>query len=175
MKADHAMIDLETMGTTPDSAIVSVGIVLFNPSIGVGKKTFYRELDWANQDRLIDKGTQAWWKTQSKEAKNALFGLDDLDDVLKEIAEFLPKDVKVWGNGPTFDISMLEDAYRKYDIEIPWKFWNIRDCRTIVDMFETKRGGFGGSIGGGSHNALEDARCEAVAIVKMWRNLILGK
>ena len=55
---DHVMIDLETMGTTPESAIVSIGAVMFDPRTGkVGKAetkySFYAELDWDFQNRFI--------------------------------------------------------------------------------------------------------------------------
>jgi hypothetical protein len=93
----HVMIDLETMGTTPQSAIVSIGAIVFDPRYGkVSKETFYRELDWEDQERHICPETTAWWKDQSAEAKAAHYGLDALDDVLKELAEWLPKDCKVW-------------------------------------------------------------------------------
>lgn len=169
------MIDLETMGTNPDSAIVSIGAVIFDPRYGqVSKDTFYVELDWKSQGRTIDRETEKWWKAQSNEAKDALYGIDDLDVTLKDLAAWLPGDVKVWGNGSVFDISMLEDAYRQLDIEIPWKFWNIRDCRTVLDMYESKRGGFSKKSGGVTHNALDDAIYQAQYITMMWRRLLAG-
>lgn len=173
----HVMIDLETMGTTPQSAIVSIGAIVFDPRYGkVSKETFYRELDWEDQERHICPETTEWWKGQSDEAKAAHYGLDSLDDVLKELAEWLPKDCKVWGNGATFDISMLEDAYRQYEIEIPWKFWNVRDCRTVLDMYESVRGGFNKTVNRkGAHNALDDAKFQAQYITMMWSRLLGDK
>lgn len=174
-KARHVMIDLETMGTTPDSAIVSIGAVVFDPRYGiVTDKVFYMELDWESQNRLIDQETVEWWAEQSEEARAAHYGLDDLDEALTLLAQWLPKDAKVWGNGSTFDISMLEDAYRQLNIEIPWKFWNVRDCRTVLDMYESVRGGFNKKSGGTLHNALDDAKYQAKYITMMWSKL-LGK
>lgn len=173
----HVMIDLETMGTTPQSAIVSIGAIVFDPRYGkVSKETFYRELDWEDQERHICPETTKWWEGQTAEAKAAQFGLDALEDVLKELAEWLPKDAKVWGNGSTFDISMLEDAYRQYDIEIPWKFWNVRDCLTVLDMYESTRGGFNKTVNRqGAHNALQDAKFQAQYITMMWSRLLGDK
>jgi len=174
MKAlKHAMIDLETMGITPDSAIVSVGVVIFDPRYGkVSDKTFYRELDWVNQDRSVCKDTRAWWDKQAEEAQIALYGIDELEDVLFELSDFLPTDCKVWGNGATFDISILEDAYRQQKIEIPWKYWNVRDVRTIKDMYESKRGGFNKKSGGTLHNALDDAYFQSRYVTMMWNKLL---
>lgn len=94
----HVMIDLETMGTTADSAIVSIGAVIFDPRYGkISKKTFYEELDWENQDRSICPETRAWWGRQGTTAQQALSGLEDIQDVLVRLSEWLPKDCKVWG------------------------------------------------------------------------------
>jgi len=99
MKANHVMIDLETMGITPDSAVVSIGAVVFDPRFNhVSSKTFYRELDWSDQRRFIDPETRKWWSTSTPLAQNALNGLEDLTDALTELAVWLPKDAKVWGN-----------------------------------------------------------------------------
>lgn len=171
----HVMIDLETMGTTPDSAIVSIGAVIFDPRYGIiTKNEFYMELDWESQNRLIDQETVKWWEGQSEEARAAHYGLDELSEALSLLARWLPKDAKVWGNGSTFDISMLEDAYRQLNIEIPWKFWNVRDCRTVLDMYESVRGGFNKTVNrNGAHNALQDAKFQAQYITMMWQKLLV--
>ncbi len=170
----HVMIDLETMGKVPESAIVSIGAILFDPRYGkVSDQTFYRELDWEDQDRLIDPDTQEWWGKQNPKAKEALYGLDALTDALDELSEWLPKDCKVWGNGATFDISMMENAYRQHNKEIPWMFWNVRDCRTVLDMYESQRGGFNKAVNRkGAHNALQDAIYQAEYITMMWSRLL---
>ena len=101
--------------------------------------------------------------------------MDALYDAIKELAEWLLKDCKVWGDGATFDISILEDAYLKYGIEIPWKSWNVRDCCTVPDMYKTKRGVFNKTVNRkGVHNALEDAKFQAQYIT-MVCNRLLGE
>ena len=61
-------------------------------------------------------------------------------------------------------------------MEIPWKFWNVRDCRTVLDMYESKRGGFNKSGNrAGAHNALQDAIYQAKYITMMWSKLLGGK
>lgn len=176
MKLRHVMIDLETMGTKPDSAIVSIGAVLFDPRLNkVDKKnTFYMELDWREQGRNIDAETEKWWSTQCEEAKEALEGWDELSIALQELSDWLPQDCKVWGNGATFDITMLENAYDQLGIEIPWKFWNIRDCRTIKDLYESSRGGYDKKSGGTLHNSLDDAYFQARYINEMWNKILSG-
>lgn len=176
LKPNHVMIDLETMGTTPDCAIVSIGAVVFDPRYNVvTKNTFYREIDWDSQGRKIDPGTLQWWQDKHPKAKEALNGLDDLSEVLEQLADWLPRDAKPWGNGSTFDISFLEHAYRQHDMEIPWKFWNVRDCRTIKDLYESARGGYDKKSGGTLHHALDDAIFQAQYINEMWKSILQGK
>ena len=179
-QANHVMIDLETMSTHPDTAIVSIGAVVFDPRANlVTDKTFYQELDWESQDfeydRVISKDTQEWWTKQSKTARKALNGTKDLKESLEEFIEWImqvcPDDVKVWGNGPNFDIAILESAFRVTALNPPWRFWNVRCCRTIKDMFNATRGGLGGRSGAPSHDALEDAQRQAVEVCKYWRIL----
>jgi hypothetical protein len=170
-----AMIDLETMGTTVGAAIVSIGVVLFDPRKGrITDKNFYAELDWKNQERIIDqKCIEEFWKKQPKSIRQQLNGKKELPDVLEDLQFFLPNDVIVWGNGPTFDISKLEHAYGSYNLEIPWKYYNIRDCRTVRDLYDTKRNAITrGKVGSGNHNALGDAKAQCEYICKMWKSIL---
>lgn len=171
----HCMIDLETLDLKPSSKIVSIGAVIFDPRQSKLGETFYMELDHkAQKNRTQDDtpdGTVAWWKKQSPAVKKALKGTDLLADALEELDFFLPKDVKVWGNGSIFDIAILEDAYRQLDIEIPWKFWNVLDMRTVKAVYEAGRGGFSRACGGNKHNALDDAVHQAESVCIMWNKI----
>lgn len=169
----HCMLDLESMDLLPSSKIVSIGATIFDPRYGKIGDSLYMELDWKAQTaRTSGNGVPEWWKKQSKEARAALKGTIPLEEALDELDFFLPDDCKVWGNGATFDISMLEDAYRGCDMEIPWKFWNVRDCRTIKDMYESARGGWDKKSGGVLHNAKDDAIFQAQYVIGMWKSLL---
>lgn len=173
MKYNHVMIDLETMATTPNCAIVSIGAVIFEPRANViTDGMFYEELDWECQDRYRNKETMKWWAEQSNEARSSLAGLEELKSCLEAFARWLPKDAKVWGNGSIFDIAILEDAYRQYKLPIPWKFWNVRDMRTIKDLYESARGGTGSKREGVKHHALHDAIHQAKYLNMMWSKIL---
>lgn len=176
MKPNHVMIDLETMGLTPGCAVVSVGAVVFDPRTNtVTNKTFYEELDWRSQELdglVVLDSTYRWWGRQPQYARRALNGTQELSAVLIKLTSWLPDDCKVWGNGSTFDISILEYCYRIYELPVPWKFWNIRDCRTIKELYECSRGGFGKDPQQATHNALEDATRQAKDINSMWREIL---
>lgn len=169
----HCMIDLETLDLIPSAKIVSIGAVIFDPRYGKIGDRFYRELDYkAQKDRTHSKDTVSWWKGQPTAIRKQLQGKTPLESALIDLNSFLPSDVKVWGCGPTFDISILEDAYRSLDSEIPWKFWNVRDVRTIRDIYENNRGGWGKNAAKANHNALDDAHRQAEEVNKLWRKIM---
>lgn len=148
--------------------------MIFDPRANkVSKDTFYSTVDLKTQKgRTEGKSTLEWWDKQSPHARKALKGTAQLPDVLEDLAFWLPTDCRIWGNGPNFDMWFLEDAYRWADMEVPWMFWNIRDCRTIKDLYESRRGGYGVVTKEPSHNSREDAIRQAKDICKMWKELL---
>ena len=132
------MVDLETLGTYNDTVILSIGAVYFNRDTGETGQEFYTVLaknSGANKERTVSGDTLEWWETQSRKVYDkAMSGTTDLEDALIGLRKFIHPKCKVWGNGATFDISILEDAYIQTSQAIPWKFWNVRDVRTVVDI-----------------------------------------
>ena len=175
----HVMIDLETLGTGPDAAIIAIGAVLFEPSTGKIKSEFYYAVDW-DQGRTIDPETVKWWMLQSKEARDGVARNSGwpLHHVLKCLRLWLQDfedlsvdyDVLVWGNGATFDISILEDAYGKDNI--PWHFCGIRDMRTIKALAKdyVEKPEFKGT----AHNALDDAIWQAQYVSVLYQAIKKG-
>ena len=167
----HIMLDLETWGTAPGSALRSIGAVAFNPESGELGATFYRNIsDESCEDMGLSKDpeTVAWWAGQSAEAQTQL--LEDpqhIMDVLESFGEYWHKagGVHVWGHGASFDPVLLEAAYRACWLKAPWDFWNIRCCRTVLAMANRKPAREGGT----HHNALDDARAQAKAVAAAFR------
>jgi len=128
------MIDIETMSTSQHATICSIGACKFDPNTPnkIGDE-FYAVIDWNLDDRDVDMGTIRWWMEQSDVARAQISRTDGipLAQALNNLANFLgPNDI-VWGNGATFDISILQDAYEGVT---PWAFWNVGDVRTVVDL-----------------------------------------
>jgi len=182
----NVMIDLETLGTSPAAPILSIGAVYFDPDTGELGPELHVKLDFeeACEDRKIDPATVKWWLCQSDEARSAL--LDDQEgfpiifkeealDLLSEFIHMVNGDAKVWGNGATFDISMLEDLYRQLGEKIPWKFYNVRDVRTVVALAEGIVDRSGTPFEGTQHNALADAVHQATYVSTMWQALRLDR
>lgn len=174
----NLMIDIETLGTRPNAPVTTIGACFFNPMTGEIGAKFYRKIDMVDAMRFgsADAETIRWWLTQEKAAQSELVnGKDLLSDVLVDLAEFFNtgKDAVVWGNGPTFDITILEYAYSKcLNRKAPWPFWNVRDVRTVVQLAEglvKKPANF--TKGGVAHNALDDCIFQVGYVSKMWQAL----
>lgn len=171
----HCMIDIETVGSRPNAPILSIGAVKFDPDAGKMGAEFYVDVDpvSAFAHGVPCGRTFKWWMEQSDEArKAAVCGVTALPDALKQLTAFYPKwkDVKVWGNGPSFDMSILEYGYtRALNKDAPWAFWNVRDCRTVSNMAGLWPPKIGGA--GVHHNALDDAKHQAKWVTSMWQGL----
>lgn len=176
---NHIMIDLETMGTRPESAVVAIGAVKFDPETGELGNTLYVPISLKSSVAAggkIDPDTVMWWLQQDNEARNALVRCDAIGlsapDALTLVDEFA-EGYQVWGNGATFDISMLENMYGKADRSPPWKFWAIRDVRTVVELGESK-GIYAKRdlpFEGTPHHALDDAKHQAKYVSAIWQSL----
>ncbi|HBM8434267.1 TPA: 3'-5' exoribonuclease [Escherichia coli] len=179
----HLMIDLETMGTNTNAPIVVIGAVFFDPQTGEIGPVFYIVIsltDAMNTGAVPDGGTIEWWLKQSSEARAAI--LTDqvkLKDALSRFREFIneysdEKLVQVWGNGATFDNAILRTSYEHLDIPCPWRYYNDRDVRTIVELgkaidFDARTAI---PFEGERHNALDDARYQAKYVSAIWQKLI---
>jgi len=102
------MLDLETMGTGPNAAIVAIGAVEFDLQTGTVGERFYRVADLESSVEcggVIDASTVMWWLKQSDEARAALGApSENIAVVLRQFSEWMKDradrdDVRVWGNG----------------------------------------------------------------------------
>ena len=163
--ATDMMIDLETLGTSENAMIVSIGACLFDFNGIVARHYSVIDIERPTVGKYdIDLGTVKWWMKQNDEAR-AVFNspVGGLSDALIELRQFAhsfgatTKDLKVWGNGASFDNVILRNAYDKEGIASPWKYWNDRCYRTLKNMFRhvpCQREGT-------PHNALDDAVTQA--------------
>ncbi|HAV8217475.1 TPA: exonuclease [Escherichia coli] len=177
---DHLMIDLETMGKNPDAPIISIGAIFFDPQTGDMGPEFSKTIDLETAGGVIDRDTIKWWLKQSREAQSAIMTDEiPLDDALLQLREFIDENsgeffVQVWGNGANFDNTILRRSYERQGIPCPWRYYNDRDVRTIVELgkaidFDARTAI---PFEGERHNALDDARHQAKYVSAIWQKLI---
>ncbi|CZX80353.1 3'-5' exoribonuclease domain-containing protein [Enterobacter hormaechei] len=181
----HLMVDVESLGEKPDAPIVSIGAVFFNPASGQTGPEFYKvislesSMEWGG---VPDASTILFWLRATPEARSEIV-MDHaipLDDALLQFKDFIAENaangkdtVQVWGNGATFDNVLLENSYARTGITCPWKFWNNRDVRTVVEL--------GKAVGcepryeipfdGEPHKAISDALHQVKYVSAIWQRL----
>lgn len=179
----HVMIDLETMGTAGDSAIIQIGAAYFDPmdtSMAPNAKVFFRNVSLQSSLML---GMQAypetlqWWKDQEPAARAALHTepIQALPQALGSLKNWLDDDPIVWSHGATFDIALLELAYRLCEAAAPWSYKNVRDTRTVfwlakeLGWVEPQKAVNSALIG---HHALHDAQSQIVRIQQAMQHIL---
>jgi len=184
-KFKHLMIDLETMGNKPDSAIVAIAAVPFDMVSGVTDDAlFYDVVDLRSSEKyggIIDADTVLWWLGKSENARGEITNAMKMIDLpvaltrLNSFAfEFCEERVQVWGNGSNFDNVILRSAYENCEITPFWKHWNDRDVRTIVELgrnadIDPKKDF---PFVGEAHNALDDALHQVNYVVAIHQHLL---
>ena len=170
--ARHLMVDLETLATSPNAVILTIGAVTFDPASNkIFDKLYYR-VDVESCDRLgmtINDDTVEWWSKQSADVQTEAFAEDNrvpIEEVIEKFHKFAWNCDAFWSHGATFDLVILDCYYRKLNKVPPWNFWQIRDTRTLFDL------GYDPEMPKeGLHNALEDASRQAIGVQTIYRKL----
>lgn len=186
----HIMVDLETWGTTPGCDIRSIGAVVFDPLAGTLGDEFYVATEnrywddggycasggWMQWPLHKDSSTVEWWSKQSVEAQAAFGSPIPLKSALGHFTEFWDQHgtdddyVRFWAHGPHFDEQILAACYRAVGLPVPWHYRAPRDLRTMLEA-----AGMDPKTGipefGTEHNALDDAKAQALGVIEAFRRL----
>jgi len=173
----NLMLDFETLGTTTDTVVLTIGVVTFDPKgTGVINRLELRPSidDQTSKiyNRSISEDTLAWWSKQSPEAINEAMGDENripYKECFEQLHKFCWNQGPVWSNGSVFDVMIAEHAFNQLGMKPPWTFWNIRDCRTIYSLTNLSLKDNGAIT---THKAIEDAEKQAILVQKGYQKLI---
>lgn len=174
----HVMLDLETLDTGPDAAIISIGAVAFDrQTLTIDDGTFYQAITIGTVTGVIDPDTVEWWMQQSAEAR-AVFkdptavpeshALLAFSDWVRDVSGPALDQVEVWGNGAAFDNVILRATYARNGYIPPWKWRNDRCYRSVKALFPSVDAAPLYSV---RHNALDDAMTQAAILLECFRQL----
>jgi exodeoxyribonuclease VIII len=161
--ATHSMLDLETLGTSADAHILSIGAVKFDPAAQDLGASLHLKIDNRPQPgAVIDAATVLWWMKQPEDARAALLAGDKLPlgIALARLRDFLADVQCLWSNGPTFDEAIARRAFQRHCLEFPVHFAGSRCFRTVRMIGEDRKGLFY-QPPAKAHDALEDAMAQA--------------
>lgn len=169
------MIDLETAGLPPNGALMSIGAVFFDLhtcTLGPEFNAVVHLGSAVTDGGVIDAGTFLWWLGQSDAARHSVrFGGRHIHAVLDDFSNWIAEhcrheDVRPYGNSSSFDLTILNSAYRRAGKQAPWHFTNERCFRTIRNLYPSVEYN-PDEKGDGAHNALEDAKFQARHLFKI--------
>jgi DNA polymerase III epsilon subunit-like protein len=164
----NIMIDLETMSTEVNAAILSIGAVEMNFETKELGREFYVNVVLSSCLKLgmhRSQSTLEWWsKDENKAARDMLTkdavsiesAVSSFNAWCAELAE--PDNLAPWSNGAGFDIPILANAIRICGKQVPWKFYNESCFRTLKRLFYSVRVPRANTM---KHHALEDAKNQA--------------
>lgn len=173
------MIDLETMGTGPQAAICAIAAVPFCLETGNTGDPFCTNVDLATsmeQGMEVNASTIYWWLNKDLAVREAL-GKDarPLRTVLQQLQAWKMMNcdfgVKVWAKGPSFDLVILDEAYRLCGYQEPfWHYAHERCVRTYLDGMEDEVKE-DVPFEGDPHNPLHDAlhQVRQLRYVYLWK------
>lgn len=176
---EHIMLDIETMGSQSNSAIVSIGAVKFDLRTGNMGESFYELVDLQScldVGLQVNGGTIKCWFQKNEAARNEISLNEnklEISNALCKFSEFCSKDHTIWANSPRFDCGIMQDAYNMTSLEIPWDFRKERDVRTLVSFNPEIKKEMVENWDGVLHNPVDDCRlqisycCEIMAQIKI--------
>lgn len=180
------MIDIETLATGPGAVVLTIGAIKFDPfaddrgSVDLANKkinmdVFYRRIDpdsFTWPEAFIHEGTLEWWSKQTPEVRKEAFTEVDrvsMKQAMLELYRWSGAFNNAWANGPAFDMVILESHAKALERGVPWKYWQVRDTRTIYGLTEHER------PNPALHHAAWDCWSQIVALQSCFRNLNITK
>jgi hypothetical protein len=175
------MFDLETLGVSPRSTILSIGAVTFH-SNGLGAREFYIECNPVQPGRSIEISTLGWWFKQAQENKiyPPLSGNNRIDLAVYAFFKWMRSEAEwyspgteteiiLWANGIDFDWGLIKEVLADTEMTSIIKYNNVRDYRTLYKLLShVPRPEMSPDL---QHNALEDAKHQALHCIDLLREV----
>ena len=173
------MVDIETLGITPDCIILTVGGVKFNPNDEIeprDRKLWRLDIEeQRNKGRTEDQTAIDFWNKQEPHVREEAFSDKDrisVDSFLNDFNTWIDGATQVWAQGVTFDIVILKDLYDQCGVKPNWSDFRVMDSRTLFKLLKEdprKQMEFD------AHDAAEDSYYQAIGVQRAYKELGIGK
>lgn len=170
--ATDFMIDLETLGTVPERGVplLSIGWCAWDRRAATFDHVAAQVFIKASPGEA-DEATKKWWLDQGArwaaiEDRCEREGVSLEEAMTRLTTAFRMSGAEcVWSHGASFDVVILEYWFRRLGLNAPpWKFYNIRDTRTLYHLGAAR-------LPKNTHDAMEDAINQARLVHSIWRRL----
>lgn len=169
------MIDIETLSTNNDAAVISIGIAKFDDTQILHTQGW--ALDLRKVTGHVDPSTVKWWMGQNEAARAYSFnGSQRPTDVAAALAIEMTGVTELWANDPDFDVVILKNWFERTSPGTRWpmSFRSNRSMRTIMQLARDARLNLDGSWANGTvaHNPVDDAANQARAVIAARKGLL---
>lgn len=177
MNTRHVMIDIECLGTGDMPVVLSIGAIKFSPfadyrDASIDKlQTLYLKPTFESCQEIdctIDEDTLDWWAKQDPQVLDEAFSENDrmsIRKALRVLHRFCLGSTHYWGHGAQFDYGILEHVAQKLERGVPWRFYQVRDSRTLFDLADPER------PEDLKHHALFDCLSQIIGVQNIYRKL----
>lgn len=165
----HAAIDLETASLAYNAAVLTVGLVIFDPMADASTDLHYHWVvpHYLNKENAhVDLGTVRWWMQQGEAARSqAWLATPELSGVpFLNIIQMLDEVEHIWANDPDADCQWMKELYKR--IGVDWKHYRKhRSIRTLRAMFDVPDFDVEAGV---AHNALDDAKWNVLVVREVY-------
>lgn len=166
------MLDIETLGNTPNAVIVQIAAAYFDRETGEVGLVFNENINIESsmsEGFEVSPNTIRWWLNQPSEVINSVFSDigEDIYSVLRHFMSFANQAETIWSHA-TFDFVIVNNALRRLGMkQLPYQV--ARDIRTLVDLTGFDYKDFPRE--GTHHNALDDVMHQIKYCVAAMREL----
>lgn len=187
------MIDIETLGTSPDAIVIGIAAVLFNSETGeIIQRRFWMPNQRLQEEagRTMDKSTLIWWGEQigktSNPMKDRLLHMVQGSDANKEMASDILDDLiqiaagcdgYFWCKGVGFDFPILKSYFKSFGLESPFEsnggFRRQCDSRQLRIFWERLTGEKYTPLPNDltPHNPMDDCLIQIAEVCDIWKKL----
>lgn len=149
MATKDVMLDIETLSTSVDALVLSIGAKGFSceadglPISDTGILVVPSFFEQVLQGRRIDRDTQLWWG--AKERAEATKHWIEPEKVLTvraalvELGDYMRDADRVWCRGTHFDVAILDSLSQAFGLKSPWRYNAPRDVRSFTEQREIVR------------------------------------
>lgn len=151
------MIDIETFGLSPNAVVWQIAALPFDlqdpdPDMYLGWREYLPVNPQVEAGNTIEASTLEWWMNQEKEARVLMTGnlTGDLQKLQRTIETLvfqliqirnLSAGFELWAKGPQFDVVIIERLFTMCRLDIPYKYGEVRDLRTLINVSELENKG----------------------------------
>jgi len=149
----NIILDLETLSTREDAAIIQIGAVVTSEScfklpdgIPIEFEQTIRYEDCIAGEFHVENVTMEWWEKQDRQTRAQVFsGQDSYESAFGEFSDWIKAieaegfDVAIWGNGSDFDNRLLNYSLSSFGFTNVWKYWNNRCLRTLIALADIEK------------------------------------